>query len=576
MTGRAVRQVLRPVRGAMAVGIALASVGAAASIPAYVGLLRLTEALRSGTEIRDPMVLLVSGLGAQALLAALALLVTHVADVRLQAQLRRRLADKLARLPLGWFDERSTGRVRHLLQNDVDALHQLVAHAVVEFVTGTLTPLAGIGFCFWLDWRLGLMTLLPLLTYPALFMLVAPRGNRDTMEQINASSTRISSAIVEYVNGIAVLKIFGRAQEGSRTFAEASRDYRSTFVRLVRPQMRAHAIASATLTAPVVAAAMLAVGLFGVQRSWFGPDSVLVAMVVAILVPASFVTFMAGTQLREQATAAADRIVEVLQTEELAEPAEPRSPNGHDLRVDGVTFRYQQAGPPAVDDVSFTVAQGSVTALVGASGSGKSTLAALVCRFRDVDSGRIRIGGVDVREMGEDTLRQTVSTVLQDVQLLGVSIRDNIRLARPEVSDDVVIGAARAVGIHDEIVALPRGYDSVVGRDARLSGGQAQRVCIARTLVADAPILVLDEATSATDPESESLIQQALERVSRGRTVLVVAHRLHTVRGADQIVVLDGGRVIEQGRHDELLELGGRYAELWDAAESLAPTGSMS
>ena len=238
------------------------------------------------------------------------------------------------------------------------------------------------------------------------------------------------------------------------------------------------------------------------------------------------------------------------------------------LSLRDVHRTYGRPPVAACAGVDLEVDRGEFVAVVGPSGSGKSTLAALLARFRDVDSGSISIGGVDIREIDESVLRATVGTVLQDLQLLGISVADNIRLGRPQTPMERVVEAARAAAIHDEIMALPRGYDSVIGQDARLSGGQAQRVCIARSILADAPILILDEATSATDPESETRIQEALDRLAAGRSVIVIAHRLHTIAGADQIVVLDRGRVVERGGHAELMAAGGLYRSLWDSANA--------
>jgi ATP-binding cassette subfamily B protein IrtA len=227
-----------------------------------------------------------------------------------------------------------------------------------------------------------------------------------------------------------------------------------------------------------------------------------------------------------------------------------------------VSFSYD-GQRTVLNDVALTLAPGTITALVGRSGSGKSTLATLVPRFHDVTDGAVRVGGVDVREIDPAVLYRHVGFVLQDVQLLGISVADNIRLGRPDASDDDIVGAAKAAYIHHRITALPHGYDSVVGDDAHFSGGEAQRVSIARALLADTPILVLDEATAFADPDSEAQLQAALSHLIVGRTVLVIAHRLGSIVGADNIVVLNDGRVAEQGRHDELLARGGQYARMW-------------
>ncbi len=245
-----------------------------------------------------------------------------------------------------------------------------------------------------------------------------------------------------------------------------------------------------------------------------------------------------------------------------AVPAADRSTTDEEVRLEGVTFEYRP-GHPVLHDVDLVLAPGTVTALVGPSGSGKSTLAALVARFHDPIAGRIVVGGADIRSLEPDDLYRRVGFVLQDVHLVRGSVHDNIALARPEATRAEVAAAADAAAIGERIERLPDGYDTVLGDDISLSGGEAQRITIARAILADTPVVVLDEATAFADPESEHQVQVALGRLLRDRTVLVIAHRLHTVVDADRIVVLDGGCIVQSGTHDELVEVDGRYRDLW-------------
>ncbi|MEL4164667.1 ABC transporter ATP-binding protein/permease, partial [Corynebacterium bovis] len=609
----ATTRILRPVLPALTVGVVLQVLGSAVSVVTYLALAALADRLLRGeTVVTGPLLWFLTGLGFSALFGALALLVTHFADVSLQARLRLTLAAKLSRLPLGWFDDRSSGRVRQAVQNDVDSLHQLVAHTVVEIVAGVLTPLAGVIVCFILDWRLGLVALLPGVLYLVVFSVLARGSNREVMDRIHEGLAGVSDAVVEYVNGVAVLKIFNHGEEGSRRFTERSETFLREFAAMVAPQMRAQSVAVIFLSAAFAGAVELAAGTWFVHAGWTRPADVLVVTVIAMLLPASLQTLALGNQARTQAVDAAGRVVAILDEPELpvsADPQRPRPDTTVDAATTGprysvslrdVTFSYgtgagtgsdgssgsddgsgsaDAPAAPAVDGVTAEIPAGGVTALVGPSGSGKSTLAALIARFRDVDAGSVAVGGVDVRDIDPEVLRRTVGTVFQDTGLLSLSVIDNIRLSAPDAPDEQVVEAARAANIHDRILALPRGYDSVVGEDARLSGGEAQRIGIARALLADTPVLILDEATSATDPESETAVQEGLTRLTRGRTVVVIAHRLTTVADADRILVMDRGAVVESGTHDDLLARDGLYARMWadmeqTSEQAAAPTAA--
>ena len=548
-------RILRPVATPIAVALLLQVLSSLASAIPLLALVRIVDGLTRGTDAVWPAVWwFIGGLGGALSLGSLALLITHLVDLRVQAGLRMQLADKLSRLPLGWFDQSSSGRVRRIVQDDVATLHHLVAHALVEVTAAALTPAVGVIVALTIDWRLGLCCLIGPVAYMVLFSVLAPGDMRTVMSRIAESLSEVSAAVIEFVDGIAVLRVFGAGETGSARFTRASDDFTSEFRTLVTPQMRAHAIALTALGLPVVALTIVAPGAAMVVAGWSEVADVVVVTMIALSLPATLLTVGAGQQHINDGQEAAGRLIGLLDEPDLPVARQPREPAGADVTIEDVTFGYAP-DQPVLHEVSLTAREGS--------GSGKSTLASLIARFRDVDAGAIRIGDVDVRDIDPHVLHQHVGVLLQSPSLPAMSIRDNIALGCPGATDEDIQHAASQAAIDARIRELPRGYDSVVGEDARLSGGETQRVAIARAILADPQVLVLDEATSAVDPENEAAIGQALAELTRGRTVIMIAHRLGTIAHADQIVVLDHGRIVEQGHHKSLLAADGRYAELW-------------
>ncbi len=570
--GRALAELRRPVAGSIRLGCVLGALGALAGLAPFIGLVSLVDALRARSiDHRQVVVVcgwIVGGLLARAALSGAALSVTHFADARLQAILRRRLVAHLGRVPLGWFSSTSSGRVRKAAVSDVHDLHQLVAHHAVEMTAAIVMPLGALGYLLWLDWRLALLAVVTLPFYTAAYAWMM-RGYGEKMRQMDASSARINAAVIEFVSGIAVVKTFGQARTAYAAYRRAATDYAAFFADWVRPMLRLEAVSIMAISAPVVGLVSLSGAVWFVDSGWVSTGQALACVLLALVIPTVIQPLGFGAQARRVAAAAALRIQDLLETPTLPPAEAPQTPQGHRVEYDQVRFSYDGTHD-VLEGLSFACEPGAVTALVGASGSGKSTAAALLPRFHDVTGGAIRLGGVDVRRIEAGELYRRVGFVLQDVQLLSASIRDNVRLGRPGASEDEVHRACEAAQIHDRVLALPRGYDSVVGQDAQLSGGEAQRISIARALLADCPVLVMDEATAFADPESEAAIQDALSILTAGRTVLVIAHRLSTITGADRIVVLDRGRVAAIGRHDELVAAGGPYARMWAAHEQVS------
>jgi ATP-binding cassette subfamily B protein len=552
----------------------LGAAGALCALVPFVGLAELGATLLApGRPDTGRVVfigwLVVTGLAARALLMGLALTITHVADQRLQAILRTRMVHHLGQVPLGWFSEHSSGLVRKSAQDDVGELHQLIAHHAVEFTAAWVLPVGGLGYLCWLDWRLALLAVATLPCYAAAYAWMM-RGFAAKMQAMNSAFARVSAAVVEFVSGIAVVKTFGQGRRAHQSYRSAAADFGALYASWFRPMLRLEALATMAVGAPVVGLASAAGAVWFTVEGWVTPIEALTGILVALVIPTTIMALGFGAAGRRAAAAAALRIHELLSTPVLPIADDPQVPDGHAVEFDGVRFSYDGT-EDVLRGIDLTCAPGTVTALVGSSGSGKSTLATLLPRFHDVTAGAVRIGGADVRAIDPAVLYRHVGFVLQDVQLLHGTLADNVRLGRPEASDDEVRRACAAANIHDRLTELPRGYDSVVGEDALLSGGEAQRVSIARALLADTPVLILDEATAFADPESEAVIQDALSTLATGRTVLVIAHRLSTITGVDRIAVLDAGEIVESGTHAEPLASGGVYARQWAAHQAGPP-----
>ncbi|AXG81618.1 ABC transporter ATP-binding protein [Streptomyces paludis] len=562
--------ILSPIGGRLRWAIAAQAVAAAAGVVPFIAIAELGRVLLDDGPDRTSDAWTLAGIAAGALLVRLIVMlvaggISHLADNALQFHIRRSLVDRLGRVPLGWFSSRNSGLVKQAVQDDVDAMHHLIAHSMLDITTAIVVPATSLAYLFWVDWRMTLVVIAPLLIGLTLYSATMA-GMSKNLPQYDRAMGRINGSAVEFVQGIAVVKTFGQARRAHREFAEAADDFATFFLGWVRATQYSKTAAEIVLSPVAVLLTTLTGGALFVTRGWLGAVDLLPFALLGIGLTSPILSlFYASYELRIARTAA-ERVTGILDAEELPVPDAPSTPADNRVSYRDVSFSYD-GDQPAVTGVDLELAPGTVTALVGPSGSGKSTLAALLPRFWDVTGGSISIGGTDVREMSLEDLYSRVAFVFQDVRLTRDTIAGNIRMARPDASLDEVRAAARAACVDEVIQALPRGYDSVIGEDARLSGGQAQRVSIARALLADTPVVVLDEAAAYADPHSEAAVQDALSELTRSKIVLMIAHRLSTVVDADQIVVLDGGRIVERGRHAELVAADGRFARMWHAHE---------
>lgn len=556
---KAFKELTAPIRGSMALAQVLGVLYGALAVAPYVILVQLGEVLlaaaRSGVspdraEVINLLMWLVGAFGMRYGIYFVALSVTHFADVRFGHLVRMRMVKVLASAPLAWFTSTNSGAVRKAIQDDTHDVHTVIAHAPVESAAAVSAPLSLLIYSFIIDWRLGLLSIATLPIY-ALINAWMMRDMGEKTAEMDRYLTRVSATMVEFVSGISVVKAFGTVGRAHERFSHAAEDFARFYVAWCGPLLKGSALGQAAVSPSMILLISTAGGSALAATGIVSPVQVITCALIALVIPAAIEVLGSTVWSYQIAGAAALRIVDLLSVAPL--PADgSEEPAGADVEVDKVSFSY--GSTRALDEVSLTVPEGTVTALIGPSGSGKSTLATLVARFADPDQGSVRIGGVDVRAIAPDVLYRHVSFVLQDPQLLDISVRENIALGRPDAKDEAIWAAATAARIDDYVRSLPRGLDSVIGEDAHPSGGQAQRIAIARALLVDAPILVLDEATAFTDPEAEAEIQAALTRLVQGKTVLVIAHRAASIIGVDQIAILEAGRLIARGTPDELAD----------------------
>ena len=499
------------------------------------------------------------------------LMCTHLAAFRCASNMRKRATEHLMRTSLGYFDTHASGALRRVVDGCALETEGLLAHKLPD-TAGSVAMILGMLVLFFVfDWRLGVACLVPVaLSLACMFYMMGGRG-MDFMTRYMESLVKMNKTGTEYVRGIPVVKVFQQTVFSFRAFHDAieeftvlAQDYAVRWCQT--PQALSLTVIGAAAAFLVPVAVLLAPGEADLAR--LAANLAFYAIFSAVI-PTAMTRVMFMSEAFQSAADAVSRVEEVLAAPVIEAPADPQEPRDNSIRFEDVSFSYEGAEAPALDHVSFEVPAGATVALVGPSGGGKTTAASLVPRFWDVSSGRVLVGGVDVRRMDPRDLMGRVAFVFQANRLFSQSVLDNVRAARPEATREEVMAALEAAQCADIVEKLPEGVDTVYGAaGAHLSGGEVQRLMLARAILKDAPVVVLDEATAFADPENEVKIQAAFRRLARGRngaprTVLMVAHRLSTVRNADKIVVLDGGRVAEQGTHDELLAAGGLYARMW-------------
>ena len=571
-------ELIRSAHTAMFLGGVVAFIGAALKIVPYIALVEIGRGFLNGASAAHHwgwftaavVSMVIHGIAYTGALGA-----THIAEANLRNELRLKLVNKLPRVPLGWVNDRSSGQINRAVIGDTEQIHTLVAHLAGDMMNSAGTVVAGFGYLLWLDARFAGLLILAWLLLLGMSMLPATKGMKQSFDEYSAAQRELSAVTVEMVDGIKEVKNFGMTADVFGRFDAAARNHADVTMNWMRRSGVSMAIMAAVMQPAAMLALTIGLGFWFFHLGWVTPITVVAFALVWVGIPEGLTGLVQIFQHIYAAKQAANSTLEILGAPELATPTTRAALTADPslIEVDDITFGYEPDNP-VVKGVTLTCRPGTVTALVGPSGGGKSTLAKLIARFWDVDSGAIRIGGADIREQTDEQLMGSMALVFQDAMIASDTVANNIALGKPEATREQVVETARKAHVHDRITALPNGYDTMLGTgDGFLSGGEEQRLGIARAFLSAPRILILDEATAQADAHSELEIQRAISGLAEGRTVVMIAHRLSTIRTADQIAVIDEGRITECGSHDELISRDGHYARLWAAQQNTMTGG---
>lgn len=499
-----------------------------------------------------------------------ALLFSHITAFNMVAKLRIQIVRHIGNLPLGYHMTNPSGKQRKIIEKNSDNLETLIAHQIPDFAGAVALPIAFLAFMFAYDWRLSLICLIPILIGFGILFYMLKDESEGFAKQYQKSAEDISNAVTEYIRGIAVVKVFGQTAYSFQRYKAAVKEYGDYLLKYALSMQNTDSAYHAAING--IFFFLIPGGIILFNAGGNPEKTVLSFLLFSVLIP-TVVTILARIMNSSSnlmlSKASLDAINQVLKEKPLPETKTPRLPAGYDISLDHVSFSYEEAAGKALDDVSLDVPEGTITALVGGSGGGKSTIANLVARFWDVDEGAIRVGGADVREMDYKHWMEQVSIVFQDTNLFKMSIEENVAVFNPDVSHEDVLQALHLAQCDDILEKLPQGADTVIGtKGVHLSGGEMQRIALARAILKNAPVVLLDEATAFADAENEYLIQKALDELLRGKTVIMIAHRLSTIINADQICVLERGKIVERGTHRDLMDMHGVYARMYEEYQS--------
>ena len=494
-----------------------------------------------------------------------ALLCTHISAFRVQANMRSSLMRRIITLPLGVFDEDGTGKIRRIVNDSTAATETYIAHTLADKTVAAITPVGLLVLVFAFNWKIGLICMIPAVIGFCCMMSMMGKNMQQKMKEYQDALEIMSSEATEYVRGVPVVKTFGQTVHSFKRFKDCIDGFgkwTTEYTLMLRfPMMGFMTCINAIFVFLVIASYIF-------TRN--GVDNAIILNIMYYIIITPLVT-VALTKIAYSGEAemnlidALKRVDKIMEITPLSEGKSNERPTDFGIEVKNVSYRYKDATRNALDNVSFSIKQGEHVALVGPSGSGKTTMAELLVRFFDVADGEICIGGVNVKDMPSSYLMEQVSFVFQDSRLIKKSILENVRMGKPDASEEEVLEALKKAQCMDIIEKLPNGVNTVIGeKGTYLSGGEQQRITIARAVLKDAPILILDEATAFADPDNETKVQAAFDEMSKDKTLIMIAHRLSTVKNADKIFVMDDGKCVESGKHDELMQHNGLYKRMFE------------
>ena len=559
--------------GQYVLSVVLAIIGVAFSLAPYFVVISIVQGLMNGVKdfsfyLSRCLIMAVLWLG-RVLFHALSTATSHKATFAVLGEIRKRCMEKLTRMPLGTVLEQSSGALKNTLIERIDSIETTLAHIVPEFTANLLIPVIILIYIFTVDWRMGLASLatVPLGMFCYAFMMA---GSAKFYQRTVTATKALNDTAVEYIGGIQVIKVFGKTKSSYERFVHDSYEAAHSFIDWMRASIIPFTFAMVIMPATMVS--VLPIGGLLVKNGSLSAQDFVTVIILSVGVITPIITMMSySDDFRTMGTIFGE-VRAILDAPEMTRPIEGEAPEKNDLELKGVRFAYQEK--EVLHGISMEIPEGCFVALVGPSGSGKSTIARLIASLWDVADGSISLGGTDIRRIPQEAYADKIAFVSQDNYLFNMSVRENIRIGRPSATDAEVEEAARQSGCHDFILGLEKGYDTLVGSSGgHLSGGERQRISIARAMLKAAPIVILDEATAYTDPENEAVIQRSVSKLTEGKTLIVIAHRLSTVMDADKIYVIKDGNIDDAGTHEELLGRHGLYEKMWNAHMEVKDNG---